>query len=116
MCKLDLEAGLPFHVDNTRHSVLTRTVALKSIRFCRESLEAAHPGPPFFRIDDLLGHPAFQVEINGKRRRLAHVGYHEHSSNAFWMVKDGSDRQVFVREAQIADPPFSRAVWHSQPR
>jgi hypothetical protein len=53
-----------------------RRVAAKSIRLCPKAWK-----PPFFRIDDLPKHPAFQVEINRERRLFAYVGYRVRSAD-----------------------------------
>ena len=72
-----------------------------------KDLEAAHPGPPFFHVTDISGHPPYDTIINGEQRRLPYVGCRELNGNVLQLGTDGFDRPLYAHEVHMDSAPFN---------
>jgi len=65
-----------------------------------------HPGPPWFRVADTLGHPPFQVLIGGELVTLPYLWYQETHGDVYLLGTEGKDRPMHY-QAVLLGPAAS---------
>ena len=59
--------------------------------------DAIYPGPPWFRLADVLGHPSFQIIIRNQIVTLPYLRYQECNGEPFLLGTEGKGRPVHFR-------------------